>query len=583
MGCRIVCLCFPGVFWTHENGAADCLGLCCCLEGGFGHRAGFRAPDARLGKLVFGTSDKSGLPVAGSLVYIFICVAGVSECLRNSLKALLYCKKRVRRRRFIPRFPRVRLRERESWRRVDLSLCELIELRELRVLRRRRTEGHAGSALEGHAGSDLEGHTGSSAEGHGSVNRQSVASDMRGELLSCPCCSCRVNDEDRVFYLKALRSSGPQMRGVPRPGVSETFEPNMPDVEHVPNDGETSDIPAWGDLFPDDDEAGPSVVPKRPRKNAPLYSDPPDPNDPPPLGGEDVEEPRIPLNSVALRVHNKRMAMLLLTGTAQVVCVRGVRYRREDFVGSCRKRIKRSAGKLRVLLVVHLSSHYVLALPAVDLRDKTLEHNFDRFVREVGLTGKTVTVRCDNEVSLLAAAEHLTARSTVSRAVIDPVAGYRPQSKGGVERMVAVVKQSFWSVWLDLELEGTRSQSVEAETRLPLGGLLWQAALLYTCRCHNLWHAGINDVTTPIDRVHEQIVQRTRTFAFGSVVLAKTSRVKRTWLSFEGRIGLSAHIWDLCVHAEVEFLHVLKAVVRSKFSRRVVRWQMPIQLMIVGL
>ena len=135
-------------------------------------------------------------------------------------------------------------------------------------------------------------------------------------------------------------------------------------------------------------------------------------------------------------------------------------------------------GKLRVLLVVHLSSHYVLGLPAVDLRDKTLEHNFDRFVREIGLTGKTVTVRCDNEVSLLAAAERLTARSTVARAVIDPVAGYRPQSKGGVERMVAVVKQSFWSVWLDLELEVNRSQSVEAETHLPLGGLLWQAALL---------------------------------------------------------------------------------------------------------
>ena len=140
-------------------------------------------------------------------------------------------------------------------------MCELIELRELRELR--RTEGRAGSALEGRAGSDLEGRTGSSAEGHGSVNRQSVASDTRGELLSCPCCSCRVNDEDRVFYLKALRSSGPQMRGIPRPGVSETFEPNMPDVEHVPSDGETSDIPAWGDLFPDDDEAGPSVVPKK--------------------------------------------------------------------------------------------------------------------------------------------------------------------------------------------------------------------------------------------------------------------------------------------------------------------------------
>ena len=192
-------------------------------------------------------------------------------------------------------------------------------------------------------------------------------------------------------------------------------------------------------------------------------------------------------------------------------------------------------GKLRALLVVHLSSHYVLVLPAVDLHDKTLEHNFDRFVREVGLTGKTVTIRCDNELNLLAAAERLTARSTVSRAVIDPVAGYRPQSKGGVERMVAVVKQSLWSVWLDLELEVTRSQSAEAEIRLSLGGLLWQAALLYTCRCHNLWHAGTNDVTTPIDRVHEQIVQRTRTFAFGSVVLAKTSKSKAHLAKFRGK------------------------------------------------
>ena len=35
-------------------------------------------------------------------------------------------------------------------------------------------------------------------ESHGPVN-QSVASDMRGEFLSCPCCSCCVNDEDGSF------------------------------------------------------------------------------------------------------------------------------------------------------------------------------------------------------------------------------------------------------------------------------------------------------------------------------------------------------------------------------------------------
>ena len=291
-----------------------------------------------------------------------------------------------------------------------MSMRELRELIELRELCRT-----AGSALEGHAGSALEGHAGSALEGHGSVNHQSVASDLRGELLSCPCCSCCVNDEDRVFYLKALRSSGPQMRGVPRPGASETLEPTMPDVEHVPSDDETTDIPAWGDLFPDDDEAGPdedgpSVVPKRPRKNAPSTSCPPDPNHLPPLGGEAVEEPRIPLNSVALRVHQAYGHAPFDRNCASCVSSRGkVPARR------LRRKLQKEDqtigldfmyfGKLRVLLVVHLSSHYVLALPAVDLRDKTLEHNFDRFVREVGLTGKTVTIRCDNEVSLLAAAD----------------------------------------------------------------------------------------------------------------------------------------------------------------------------------
>ena len=411
------------------------------------------------------------------------------------------------------------------------------ELRELRDLR--RTVLISGSGLEGHTVSLPEGHTVSLPEGRaGSVACQSVVPNLHVELLSCPC--CMVDDEDRVFCLNALRSSGPQMRGIPRPGASENLESNLPDVENVPSDDEPSDIPAWGDLFPDEDEDLPDVSPKRPRRSAPSPLAPPDDPDPPPQGGEVVEEPRIPLNSVALRVHQAHGHAPFDRNCASCVSSRGkVPARR------LRRKLQKEDqtigldfmyfGKLRVLLVVHLSSHYVLGLPAVDLHDKTLEHNFDRFVREIGLTGKTVNVRCDNEVSLLAAAERLTARSTVARAVIDPVAGYRPQSKGGVERMVAVVKQSFWSVWLDLELEVNRSQSVEAETHLPLGGLLWQAALLYTCRCHNLWRTGLNDVTTPIDRVHEQIVQRTRTLAFGSVVFAKTSKSKAHLAKFRGK------------------------------------------------
>ena len=487
--------------------------------------------------MVFGILE-SGLSVAGSLVGIFICIAGVAEYLR---KKSLYIatwwlrKRSSRRRRRIPRVPHVRLRERRSWRRVDLSMSELRELRELReLLELRRTvlisvsglEGHTVSGLEGHTVSALEGHIVSALEGHtvsllegrtGSVACQSVVPDMHVELRSCPC--CMVDDEDRVFCLNALRSSGPQMRGIPRPGASENLEPNMPDDE--PND-----IPAWGDLFPDEDVDLPDVSPKRPRRSDPSPLAPPDDPD--------------PLNSVALRVHQAHGHAPFDRNCASCVSSRGkVPARR------LRRKLQKEDqtigldfmyfGKIRALLIVHLSSHYVLGLPAMDLRDKTLEHNFDRFVREIGLTGKTVTVRCDNEVSLLAAAERLTARSTVARAVIDPVAGYRPQSKGGVERMVAVVKQSFWSIWLDLELEVNRSQSAEAETHLPLGGLLWQAALLYTCRCHNLWHTGLNDVTTPIDRVHEQIVQRTRTLAFGSVVFAKTSKSKAHLAKFRGK------------------------------------------------
>ena len=515
---------------------------CCRLEGAFGHRTVCCAPDAR--NLVFGILE-SGLSVAGSLVGIFVCIAGVAEYLRKkSLYIAPWClrKRSRRRRRRISRLPHVRLRERRSWRRVDLSVQELRELRELRrtvLISGSGLEGHTVSALEGHIVSALEGHTVSLLEGRtGSVACQSVVPNLHVELLSCPC--CMVDDEDRVFCLNALRSSGPQMRGIPRPGASENLESNLPDIENVPSDDEPSDIPAWGDLFPDEDEDLPDVSPKRPRRSAPSPLAPPDDPDPPPHGGEVVEEPRIPLNSVALRVHQAHGHAPFDRNCASCVSSRGkVPARR------LRRKLQKEDqtigldfmyfGKLRVLLVVHLSSHYVLGLPAVDLRDKTLEHNFDRFVREIGLTGKTVTVRCDNEVSLLAAAERLTARSTVARAVIDPVAGYRPQSKGGVERMVAVVKQSFWSVWLDLELEVNRSQSVEAETHLPLGGLLWQAALLYTCRCHNLWRTGLNDVTTPIDRVHEQIVQGTRTLAFGSVVFAKTSKSKVHLAKFRGK------------------------------------------------
>ena len=129
------------------------------------------SPDAR--NMVFGILE-SGLSVAGSLVGIFVCVAGVAEYLRKkSLYIAPWClrKRSRRRRRRISRVPHVRLRERRSWRRVDLSMPELRELRELRrtvLISGSGLEGHTVSGLEGHTVSDsaLEGHTVSALEGH---------------------------------------------------------------------------------------------------------------------------------------------------------------------------------------------------------------------------------------------------------------------------------------------------------------------------------------------------------------------------------------------------------------------------------
>ena len=115
----------------HENGPADS-GFCCFLEGAFGHRAEFRVSNARLGKLVFGTPDKSGLPGAGSLVYIFICVAGVSEKEKH-FKGPAALQEKSEKKKICPKVSTFSF-ERRSRRRVDLSMRELRELIELREL-----------------------------------------------------------------------------------------------------------------------------------------------------------------------------------------------------------------------------------------------------------------------------------------------------------------------------------------------------------------------------------------------------------------------------------------------------------------
>ena len=93
-----------------------------------------------------------------------------------------------------------------------------------------------------------------------------------------------------------------------------------------------------------------------------------------------------------------------------------------------------------------------------------------------------------------------------------------------------MVKQSFWSIWLDLENEISKSQPEPEESWS--FAIRWDALAKPPCCTPAVPTSfGVRvtrRITSPIDRVHEQIVHRTRTFALGSTVLAKTSKVKRT-------------------------------------------------------
>ena len=65
----------------------------------------------------------------------------------------------------------------------------------------------------------------------------------------------------------------------------------------------------------------------------------------------------------------------------------------------------------------------------------------------------------------------------------------RPQAKGIVERHICMVKESFWSIWLGLE--------VRVGEQLPLGSELFAEAMRYAVRMHNLFHCG-KESTTPL-------------------------------------------------------------------------------------
>ena len=84
------------------------------------------------------------------------------------------------------------------------------------------------------------------------------------------------------------------------------------------------------------------------------------------------------------------------------------------------------------------------------------------------------------------------------------------------------------------EAEIKRRRPGDATWQLPLGGMLWQTCLLYAARSFNLWNFDSHNSTTAIDRLHEEIVQRTRTLPFGCSVQAKVGGSKRHLEKFRG-------------------------------------------------
>ena len=196
-------------------------------------------------------------------------------------------------------------------------------------------------------------------------------------------------------------------------------------------------------------------------------------------------------------------------------------------------------GKLRVLLIVHEMSRYLMAVPIQD-EARTDPHAIEaigKFIKEVGLQNRSITLRCDNENLLLAFGNHLSGKAKqlgVERVIVDQVPGYRPQAKGGVERQVAVVKQAFWANWLSVESEISRKGSVEEPLKLPLGGLLWRMCLLYVSRTINLFMSSPGDAATPIDLVHDEICGRPKTLPFGCLCACQIAG-RRLMKKYRGR------------------------------------------------
>ena len=256
-----------------------------------------------------------------------------------------------------------------------------------------------------------------------------------------------------------------------------------------------------------------------------------------PTDPKDNEASSLDLSSRALRDHQSQGHQPYVANCDACLCARGRcparRIKDPQKMSSAIGMDYLYFGKLRVLLMMHEMSRYTLAIPAQEdaKDDPRIVESVGNMIREIGLQNRVITFRCDNENLLLAFGNHLASKSKqlgVERVIVDPVPGYRPQAKGGVEKQVSVVKQAFWSNWLGMESEISRKGHEEEPLRLPLGGRLWSMCLLYVSRTINLFLCSPGDVATPLDLVHDEICSRPRTLPFGSLCACQVAGPRLT-------------------------------------------------------
>ena len=362
-------------------------------------------------------------------------------------------------------------------------------------------------------------------------------------MLSCfGMCDMVVGDDEPSppGTAEKLTHSLRAVRGLPSPGSGTGTDPFVLDSEPSPNIEPRNRNPEDPEGLFEDDPFGEEPASGSHKKPKTHKGEPP-PEDPEGPGDED-EDMRVPLTNLSLHRHRCQGHFPFDENCTSCCSSKGrVPARR------LRRKLQRENqtigldfyyfGKLRVLLVMHLGSRYTLSLPAPELNDD-LVYNVIRSIKECGLTGKAVTFRLDNEASLVSLVDRVgRSRSCPASAVItDVVAGYRPQSKGSIEKQVDVMKSGFWSVWLDLEAQITKAlpEAPAEGVKLPLGGLLWQAAVFYTSRCYNLWCCSQDNSTTALDRLHEEFVQKTRARPFGCVLQGKVSKSRAHLEKYRG-------------------------------------------------